>query len=95
MTPQPPPSEENSIMAGFIRALGTNINISDITLSTLINLYAHPTENLSNSSLYNRAAQFATDYSFVAPNRLFLKSASAPERSQYVPAQESRACEAT
>ncbi|KAJ7016402.1 Alpha/Beta hydrolase protein [Mycena alexandri] len=78
ITPQPSIDEENSILSGFIGGQATNFrNVSQETLDKIIDLYAHPTDNLSNSSLSNRAAQFATDYLFLAPNRLFLEVASA------------------
>ncbi|KAJ6580755.1 Alpha/Beta hydrolase protein [Mycena capillaripes] len=89
MTPQPSPELENSFLNAFIAAQATNFrNASQETLDELLALYAHPTDKLSNSSLYNRAAQFTTDYSFLAPQRLFLKHASAEERRQDVWAYE-------
>ncbi|KAJ7478234.1 Alpha/Beta hydrolase protein [Mycena latifolia] len=83
MTPQPPIDIENSILSAFMAGQATR-NVSDDTLTKLLALYAHPTDNLSNSSLYNRAAQFTTDYLLLAPQRLFLKTASAEERNQDV-----------
>ncbi|KAJ7478209.1 alpha/beta-hydrolase, partial [Mycena latifolia] len=83
MTPQPPIDLESSILSAFMAGQATR-NVSDDTLIKLLALYAHPTDNLSNSSLYNRAAQFTTDYEFLAPQRLFLKTASAEERNQDV-----------
>ncbi|KAJ7732153.1 Alpha/Beta hydrolase protein [Mycena metata] len=78
ITPQPSPDEANSILSSFIGSQATNFkNVSQGTLDKLVDLYAHPTDNLSNSSLSNRAAQFLTDYEFLAPNRLFLDIASA------------------
>ncbi|KAJ7131823.1 Alpha/Beta hydrolase protein [Mycena crocata] len=41
-------------------------------------------ENEGGFTLYDRAVQFQTDYLFVAPQRVFLKSASAKERKQNV-----------
>ncbi|KAJ6585587.1 Alpha/Beta hydrolase protein [Mycena capillaripes] len=77
LTPQPPPDLENSLLSAFIAGHATNFkNASQETLATLLDLYAHPTDSLSNSSLYNRAAQFETDYSRLGPQRLFLKTAS-------------------
>lgn len=85
LTPQPPPALENSILSGFIAGHPTNFkNVFEDTLSKLLDLYAHPTEDLSNSTLYDRAAQFETDYTFLAPQRLFLKTASAAQRTQDV-----------
>ncbi|KAJ7143745.1 Alpha/Beta hydrolase protein [Mycena epipterygia] len=85
MTPQPPIEVENSILSGFIGAQATNFkNVSQNTLDKLLDLYAHPTDNLSNSTLFNRAAQVYTDYVFLAPQRLFLKTASAETRKQDV-----------
>ncbi|KAJ7738106.1 Alpha/Beta hydrolase protein [Mycena metata] len=78
ITPQPSPDEANVILSGYIQDQATNFkNVSQQTRDKLVDLYAHPTDNLSNSSLFNRAAQFATDYTFLAPNRLFLDIASA------------------
>ncbi|KAJ7785532.1 alpha/beta-hydrolase, partial [Mycena olivaceomarginata] len=85
LTPQPPLALENSILSGFIAGHPTNFkNVSEDTLSKLLDLYAHPTQDLSNSTLYDRAAQFETDYTFLAPQRLFLKTASAVQRTQDV-----------
>ncbi|KAF7360074.1 Carboxylic ester hydrolase [Mycena venus] len=85
MTPQPPIDLEDTILGGFIAGQATNFkNVSQDTISKLLDLYAHPTDNLSNSTLFNRAAQFETDYLFLAPQRLFLKTASAEERQQDV-----------
>ncbi|KAJ7254287.1 Alpha/Beta hydrolase protein [Mycena rebaudengoi] len=84
MTPQPPIDLENSILSGFIAGRATNNkNVSQDTLAILLSLYSHP-ESLSNSTLYDRAAQFATDYAFLAPQRLFLQAASAATRNQDV-----------
>jgi hypothetical protein len=85
MTPQPPIELENSIFSRFMAGQGTNNkNGSQDTIAKLLELYSHPTDNLSNSMLFNRAAEFATDYAFLAPQRLFLKVASAKERKQDV-----------
>ncbi|KAJ7808742.1 Alpha/Beta hydrolase protein [Mycena olivaceomarginata] len=85
LTPQPPIDVENTILSGFIAAQATNFkNVSQATLSKLLDLYAHPTDDLSNSTLFDRATQFETDYSFLGPQRLFLKTASAEERKQDV-----------
>ncbi|KAJ7475500.1 Alpha/Beta hydrolase protein, partial [Mycena galericulata] len=85
MTPQPDIELENSILSGFIGGQATNnANVSQATLHTLLDLYAQPTYNLSNSTLYNRAAEFETDYAFLAPQRLFLRAASAEGRNQSV-----------
>ncbi|KAK7046480.1 Alpha/beta-hydrolase [Favolaschia claudopus] len=89
MTPQPSLEEENAILSEFIKVQAVNDTaVSNETLSKLLDLYAHPTEQLLNSTLYNRAAQFETDYAFLAPQRLFLKSASARGRKQDVWAYE-------
>ncbi|KAJ7304674.1 alpha/beta-hydrolase [Mycena albidolilacea] len=85
ITPQPPIELENSILSSFIAGQATNNkNVSQDTLATLLDLYANPTDNLSNSSLSNRASQFLTDYMMLAPERLFLKTASATQREQDV-----------
>lgn len=85
MTPQPPIELENSLLSGSIAGQATNNkNVSQDTIAKLLDLYSHPTDNLSNSTLYNRAAQFETDYAFLAPQRLFLKTASAEKRKQDV-----------
>ncbi|KAJ6530861.1 alpha/beta-hydrolase, partial [Mycena vulgaris] len=85
MTPQPPIELENSLLSGAIAGQATNNkNVSQDIIAKLLDLYSHPTDNLSNSTLYNRAAQFATDYSFLAPQRLFLKTASSERRKQDV-----------
>ncbi|KAJ6559910.1 alpha/beta-hydrolase [Mycena capillaripes] len=85
LTPQPPLDVENSLLSSFIAGHANNFkNASQDTLNKLLNLYGHPTGSLSNSSLYNRAAQFETDYTFLAPQRLFLKTASAADRKQDV-----------
>lgn len=85
MTPQPPIELEDSILSGFMAGQATNNKtVSQDTIAKLLDLYSQPTDNLSNSTLYNRAAQFATDYEFLAPQRLFLKSASAEARKQDV-----------
>ncbi|KAJ7135369.1 Alpha/Beta hydrolase protein [Mycena crocata] len=85
LDPQPPIELENSIFGASIAARATNSkNVSQATIGKVLDLYAHPTQNLSNSTLYNRAAQLETDYAFLAPHRLFLKSASAKSRKQDV-----------
>ncbi|KAJ7225054.1 alpha/beta-hydrolase [Mycena haematopus] len=85
MTPQPPIELENSLLSAFIQGMATNYkNVSQHTIDKLLDLYSHPTDNLSNSTLFNRAAQFETDYAMLAPQRLFLKAASAKRRSQDV-----------
>jgi hypothetical protein len=85
MTPHPPIELENSIFSRFMAGQGTNNkNGSQDTIAKLLELYSHPTDNLSSSTLFNRAAEFATDYAFLAPQRLFLKTASAEERKQDV-----------
>lgn len=85
MDPQPSPEEENSILSGVIQSQATNSrNVSQETLNKLVDLYAHPTDNLSNSSLSNRAAEFFNDYLLLAPNRLFLEVASDAKRQQDV-----------
>ncbi|KAJ7708314.1 Alpha/Beta hydrolase protein [Mycena rosella] len=85
MIPQPPIELENSLLSGFIEAqAANNKNVSQDTITKLLDLYSNPTDNLSNSTLYNRAAQFETDYSFLGPQRLFLETASAEERKQDV-----------
>ncbi|KAJ7478224.1 alpha/beta-hydrolase [Mycena latifolia] len=81
ITPQSPIDLENSILSAFMAGQATK-NVSDDTLAKLLDLYAHPTDSLSNSSLFNRAAQFATDYEALTPQRLFHKTASAEERNQ-------------
>ncbi|KAF7364316.1 Alpha/beta-hydrolase [Mycena sanguinolenta] len=86
LTPQPSLDEENSLIRAYIASQATNNkNVSQATLDKLLELYAHPTDNLAlNSSLYNRAAEFATDYNMLAPERLFLQSASKAQRGQDV-----------
>ncbi|KAJ7131846.1 alpha/beta-hydrolase [Mycena crocata] len=86
MTPQPPLDVENTILGGFIGAQTTlvNKNVSETTIATLVDLYSKPGTHVSNSSLYNRATQFYTDYSFLAPQRLFLNTATAKKRNQNV-----------
>ncbi|KAJ7129900.1 Alpha/Beta hydrolase protein [Mycena crocata] len=85
ITPQPPIDLENSLFSAAIAARASNSkNVSQATLDKLVALYAHATHNLSNSTLFNRNAQFETDYTFLAPQRLFLKSASAKHRKQDV-----------
>ncbi|KAJ7321345.1 Alpha/Beta hydrolase protein [Mycena albidolilacea] len=75
MTPQPPLDQENSILSTFISEQATNFKtVSNATISKILYFYTYPTENLSNSTLYNRAAQIATDYAFLAPERLFLRT---------------------
>jgi hypothetical protein len=77
MTPQPPLDQENSILSTFIWQQATNFKtVSNATKSKILYFYTHPTENLSNITLYDRAAQIATDYAFLAPEWLFLRSAS-------------------
>ncbi|KAJ6450776.1 alpha/beta-hydrolase [Mycena sanguinolenta] len=90
LDPQPPIDVENSLLSALIASQATNNkNVSQATLDKLLALYAHPTDNLAtNSSLYNRAAQFTTDYEILAPERLFLRSASAAQRGQDVWAYE-------
>ncbi|KAJ7720975.1 Alpha/Beta hydrolase protein [Mycena maculata] len=87
LTPQPPLEIENSILSGFIAGQATNNKtVSNDTIAKLLDLYSAPTQtfNLTDSTLYNRAAQFETEYSFLAPQRLFLKTASAEQRKQDV-----------
>ncbi|KAJ6496255.1 alpha/beta-hydrolase [Mycena sanguinolenta] len=86
LNPQPPIDGQNSLLSALIASQATNNkNVSQATLDKLLELYAHPTDNLaSNSTLYNRAAQFATDYYMLAPERLFLQSAAAAQRGQDV-----------
>ncbi|KAJ6468659.1 alpha/beta-hydrolase [Mycena vitilis] len=78
MSPQPNSTEENALLSAFIGGHATNSKtVPNATLEALLALYADPTDNLAtNSSLYNRAAQFETDFTFLAPNRLFLETAS-------------------
>ncbi|KAJ7183610.1 Alpha/Beta hydrolase protein [Mycena filopes] len=85
-TTQPPLAEENSILRAYFAAQATNFKtVSNGTLDKLVDLYyAHSDYNLANSSVYNRAAQFTTDYDFLAPQRLFLEVASAEKRKQDV-----------
>ncbi|KAF7364315.1 Alpha/beta-hydrolase [Mycena sanguinolenta] len=86
LTPQPSLDEENSLISAYIASQATNNKtVSQATLNKLLELYAHPTDNLAlNSSLYNRAAEFTTDYEMLAPQRLFLKTASSAQRNQDV-----------
>ncbi|KAF8187865.1 Alpha/Beta hydrolase protein [Mycena galopus ATCC 62051] len=85
LTPQPSIEVENSFLSSFIASqAANNKTVSQDTINTILDLYAHPTDNLSNSSLYNRAAQLETDYAMLAPERLFLKVASAEHRHQDV-----------
>ncbi|KAJ6489004.1 alpha/beta-hydrolase [Mycena sanguinolenta] len=90
LDPQPPIDVENSLLSALIASQVTNNkNVSQATLDKLLELYAHPTDSLAlNSSLYNRAAQFTTDYEMLAPERLFLRSASAAQWGQDVWAYE-------
>ncbi|KAJ7124006.1 Alpha/Beta hydrolase protein [Mycena crocata] len=81
--PPPPLDMENTILSGFIQAQSVK-NVSQQTINQLLEMNAHPTDRLSNSTLYDRAVQFQTDYLFVAPQRVFLKSASAKQRKQNV-----------
>ncbi|KAJ7906608.1 Alpha/Beta hydrolase protein [Mycena leptocephala] len=76
MTPQPSIELENSILSGFMAAQGTNNkNGSQVTIAKLLELYSHPTDNLSN--IHDRLH-------ILGPQRLFLKTASAKERKQDV-----------
>ncbi|KAJ6526536.1 Alpha/Beta hydrolase protein [Mycena vulgaris] len=85
LSPQPPIAEENTLLGESIASEVTNnATVSQDTLTKLLDLYAHPTDNSSNSTLFNRFAQFQTDFSFLAPQRLFLKTASAERRAQDV-----------
>ncbi|KAJ7494230.1 alpha/beta-hydrolase [Mycena galericulata] len=85
LMPQPSIELEDSLLSGFIQGQATNNkNVSQDIINELLDLYSHPTDNLSNSTLFNRAAQFYTDYAFLAPQRLFLKAASAESRKQDV-----------
>ncbi|KAJ6496288.1 alpha/beta-hydrolase [Mycena sanguinolenta] len=86
LDPQPPIDIENALLSASIASQATNNkNVSKVTLDKLLELYAHPTDNLAgNSSLYNRAAQFTTDYELLGPDRLFLRSASVAQRGQDV-----------
>ncbi|KAF7364317.1 Alpha/beta-hydrolase [Mycena sanguinolenta] len=68
---------------------GLQGSLTQATLDKLLDLYAHPRDNLVlNSSLYNRAAQFTTDYEMLAPERLFLRTVSKGQREQDVWAYE-------
>ncbi|KAF7343118.1 Alpha/beta-hydrolase [Mycena venus] len=82
LSPQPSTEEENSILSGFIAGQSIR-NVSQDTITQLLGLYAHP-ERVSNSTLYDRAAEFFTDNGFLAPQRQFLKVASAMQRNQDV-----------
>jgi hypothetical protein len=77
LSPQPPIDEENSILSGFIAGQSIR-NVSQDTITRLLGLYAHP-ERVSNSTLYDRAAEFFNDNGFLAPQRQFLKVASAKQ----------------
>jgi hypothetical protein len=57
--------------------------VSQDTITQLLGLYAHP-ERVSNSTIYDRAAEFFNDNGFLAPQRQFLKVASAEQRNQDV-----------
>ncbi|KAJ6570615.1 Alpha/Beta hydrolase protein [Mycena vulgaris] len=82
LSPQPAIDEENSILSGFIAGQSIR-NVSQDTITQLLGLYAHP-ERVSNSTLYDRAAEFFNDNGFLAPQRQFLKVASAKQRNQDV-----------
>ncbi|KAJ7904048.1 alpha/beta-hydrolase [Mycena leptocephala] len=82
LSPQPSIEEENSILSGFIAGQSIR-NVSQDTITQLLGLYAHP-ERVSNSTLYDRAAEFFNDNGFLAPQRQFLKVASAEQRNQDV-----------
>ncbi|KAJ7833649.1 Carboxylesterase family-domain-containing protein [Mycena olivaceomarginata] len=85
ITPQPPIDLENSLLSSFIIGqAANNKTVSQATLAKLLTLYAHPTDNLSNSSLSICASQFETDYVMLALQRLFLKTALAAPRKQDV-----------
>ncbi|KAJ7451939.1 Alpha/Beta hydrolase protein [Mycena latifolia] len=89
LTPPPPLHVENSLLSAFIAKHATNFkNASQDTINSRrppIDLYAQPTDSLSNSSLYNRAAQLETDYPWLAPQRLFLKAAAGKQDFSPVP----------
>ncbi|KAF7344804.1 Alpha/beta-hydrolase [Mycena venus] len=82
LSPQPSIEEENSILSGFIAGQSIG-NVSQDTITELLRLYAQP-ERVSNSTLYDRAAEWFTDIGFLAPQRQFLKVASAKQRNQNV-----------
>ncbi|KAJ6567906.1 Alpha/Beta hydrolase protein [Mycena vulgaris] len=85
LSPQPPIDEDNPLFGAAIASeVVNNATVSQDTPTKLLDLYAHPTDNLSNSTLFNRSAQCQTDFSFLTPQRLFLKTASAETRAQDV-----------
>ncbi|KAJ7849391.1 Alpha/Beta hydrolase protein [Mycena olivaceomarginata] len=72
ITPQPALNRENSILSTFISGQASNFKtVSNTTISKLLALYGHPTQSLSNSTLYNRAAEIATDYAFLGSGTAF------------------------
>ncbi|KAK7007646.1 Alpha/beta-hydrolase [Favolaschia claudopus] len=76
LNPQPPAPVEDIYLGALVSGQATNFhNVSQETVSKIVSLYADVPDKLSNSSLYNRAAQLETDYGFLAPQRLFLDSA--------------------
>ncbi|KAK7042739.1 Alpha/beta-hydrolase [Favolaschia claudopus] len=80
LNPQPAtPADEDVVLSGVLISQAVNNHTpSASTLANITELYANdriPDHLAANSSLYNRAAQIITDYSFVAVQRLFLDSA--------------------
>ncbi|KAJ7599250.1 alpha/beta-hydrolase [Mycena floridula] len=71
--PQPPIEIETAIFTGFVGAQTVNgKNLSQATIGNITALFPHMEPKISNSSLYERAAGFLTDFAFLAPQRLFL-----------------------
>ncbi|KAK7040538.1 Alpha/beta-hydrolase [Favolaschia claudopus] len=85
LNPQPATlDEENFYLIAFLASQATNSrNVSQETLNKIVvELYSNVTETNSNSSLYNRATQLATEYAFLAPQRLFLEAALAKRKGR-------------
>ncbi|KAK7024685.1 Alpha/beta-hydrolase [Favolaschia claudopus] len=78
LDPQPSAAVQDMYLSALVSGQATNShNVSQGTIDKILSLYADVPDNLSNSSLYNRAAQLVTDYAGLAPQRLFLESALA------------------
>ncbi|KAJ7583933.1 alpha/beta-hydrolase [Mycena floridula] len=71
--PEPSIETETALFSAFVQEQTANGKIvSAETVGNITGLYPHEEPVMSNSSLYERAAAFMTDYSFLAPQRLFL-----------------------
>ncbi|KAK7014014.1 Alpha/beta-hydrolase [Favolaschia claudopus] len=83
LDPQPSVAVQNIYLSAVVSGQATNFhNVSQETIDKIVSLYADVPDKLSNSSLYNRAAQLVTDYAGLAPQRLFLESALAAKDSK-------------